>query len=337
LALFAPLLGGCGKKPPPPPAPTATPLPPAPQGRIVFTVKENLWVADANGSNLGQITFKTKAWFPSASSSGKLVLFWSPESETVQSLNLTSLDGGSLQRILAPEVQPLAGPARGHFLANPAAFTPDETGLVYAAGNRIWQTDLKGRNPLTLLTLADLATAACPQMSPDGAVLYYVSDQEKPGSLDFAVWKYDIAMRLGTKIMGEPGLTFGTLKLSAQGDKLAYTLSREGKANVGIFPLPAGPRSELTSDGRSYGAAFSPSGSSLLFVRDVPGQMSELHTISLQGRADSVSIPGLFGFAPAWSAAPGPSDEEALLEYELRRKGKAAPAMAASPSASPKK
>lgn len=316
------LLPACKEPPPPPPAPTATPGPPKAEGRIAFSFRGNLWIADSDGSHLEQLTMKTEVWFPSMSPSGKKVVFWSPHNKNQWSLNIMNIDGQGLTEIYSPKEDVLPSTVRGLFIGNYPSFTSNEESIVFASDNVLWKVDTSGLNLTTLGYARSGIRVLSPNMTADGKTVYYLSSESNG---EYSVWKLDLVSHLAVKLASLEGFTAGALRLSPKNSHLALTMSREGKANLAVYSLPSGPLSILTKDGGSYSPSFSPDGSKLIFTRDSPGGDVQIMRRRMKGDPKVEIIKGISGYSPLWSAVAGPSDKDAILQYEIRYKGKIDP------------
>lgn len=316
------LLPACKEPPPPPPAPTATPGPPKAQGRIAFSFRGDLWIADSNGSHLEQLTTKTEVWFPSMSPSGKKVVFWTPHNKNQWSLNVMDIDGRGLTEIYSPKEDVLPSAVRGLFIGNYPSFTADEESILFASDNVLWKVDSTGLNLTTLGYARSGVRVLSPNMTADGKTVYYLSSESNS---EYSVWKLDLVSHLAVKLASLEGFTAGALRLSPKSSHLALTMSREGKANLAIYSLPSGPLSILTKDGGSYSPSFSPDGSKLIFTRDSAEGDVQIMQRRMKGDIKDEIIQGISGYSPLWSAVAGPSDKDTLLQYEIRYKGKTDP------------
>ncbi|HYF62521.1 MAG TPA: hypothetical protein VD886_06880 [Herpetosiphonaceae bacterium] len=181
------------------PAPAALPIAPgagldpydpvlSPQGdRIVFGTlgDDNLYVVDADGSNLVQLTNERDNYAPAWSPDGRQIVFTSWITDATEPLDdeeagfyVVNADGSDLRRLPIP----------ADFVGTQAAWSPDGQTLAYtfypqgsSSGNEVVNTDiavinLDGSGFLRLNI--DLTGETSPAWSPDGSTIAYVVARE---------------------------------------------------------------------------------------------------------------------------------------------------------------
>ena len=160
----------------------------SPQGdRLVFSTfgDENLYVADADGSNLLRLTSERDNYAPAWSPDGRQIVFTSWSADATEPLDdeeagfyVINADGSGLRRLPIP----------ADLVGTDAAWSPDGQKLAYtfypqggSSGNDVTNTDiavinLDGSGFLRLNI--DLTGESDPAWSPDGSTIAYVVARE---------------------------------------------------------------------------------------------------------------------------------------------------------------
>lgn len=176
-----------------------------------------------------------------------------------------------------------------------------------------------------------------PAWRPDGKVLLYVRNARQGSKAASAIWRYDPTTKK-TSRFSQPGYT--EPGYSPDGRYLVAT--KTSTLGTDIVVLDARNANELlrvTTDGRSWGGAWSPDGTSIVFL-NLAGSTTDLHVATLTGAAtgnlavdtikpltefsglDTASRPAWWGPRPTPAPTPTPSSAPA---------GSAAPSASAVP------
>jgi len=155
------------------------------------------------------------------------------------------LESGEAHRVLEHASSNRAGP-----------FSPDGRWLVVTRSfstshQELWLLDLAGSEPPQLLTQADEeAIYQRPEWSPDGRILYCLSDFQRdlpaPARVDVTSGEL--------RYVVEPDVEVDETALDPSGRHLAYALNRDGDAEILVRNLSSG--SELSISGLPTGALY---------------------------------------------------------------------------------
>ena len=230
-------------------------------GKIMYAAvagtKEDLWIIDADGANLRQLTADSgNNWSPSPTADGRSIVFLSDRSGTPQ-LWLMDIDGGNQKRLKSAEPD------------EPTGTTPsvslDGKWVVYGGGwSGGWKSSIGGGKP------TQFTTESCDQttISPDGKTVLCVSD---------SFWRRHVGKEdLPTKVLDfDSGKVLKNLDVSSQvtwaPDSRAVTFVKTigGVSNIWAQPLTGGPPRPVTTFtfDRIFSYAWSRDGKQLAVVR----------------------------------------------------------------------
>jgi Tol biopolymer transport system component len=229
-----------------------------PGGRIVFTSyrSENpdLWITDADGSNLRQLTHgEGSNSDPTVSRDGRTIVFTSSRSGT-QSIWKMDIDGGNPVQL-----------TRNSFEFFPK-ITPDGKDVVYDRRmGGVFKVSLTGGEPIQLIPDPGYQ----PSVSPDGRLLAVTKRRvDPPGNyLDIlplaggpSIRQFDIPVLAMT---GTP------LSWTPDSKGVIFLDSRDGVGNLWLQPLAGGKPKQVTnfSSDRIYSFDWSPDGKQLVVAR----------------------------------------------------------------------
>ncbi|MGE5759779.1 MAG: protein kinase domain-containing protein, partial [Gemmatimonadota bacterium] len=173
-----------------------------------------------------------------------------------------------------------ANTARAWYLPTGHLVVARQDGSLYGA--RFDLTTLKtDGGAVPLLSGVQLEQGVVPELSiaDDGTMLYLPAD---PRGGDVRVVRVD---RQGRPVLLDPAwrANINTLALSADGRRLAVSIAAEGRTDLWVKQLDAGPLTRLTFSGTlNYRAAWEPGGRSLTYTSDQDGQ-SHLYRIRADG------------------------------------------------------
>lgn len=235
----------------------------APAGRIVFVRDSQIWVVNADGTGIEQLTTvqpanNEPAWDPT----GTRIVFVSQRDGNPE-IYVMNADGSGQQRLTrSSEVGPEAGNSR-------PAWSPDGTRIAFVTYREgqgdiyVMNADGTGQAPLTNSEFLENA----PAWSPDGTEIAFA----RPGpdfDLDIFVVGRDggEVTRLTTSAAHESLPSW-----SPDGSKIAFLRYENGRSPAGIFVMEGegGAPTEIVTDvSHEYGPAWSPDGRYIAFVRD---------------------------------------------------------------------
>lgn len=235
----------------------------SPTGRIVFVRDSQIWVMNADGTAIEQLTTaqpgnNEPAW----DRTGTQVVFVSHRDGNPE-IYVMNADGSDQQRLTrSSEVGPEAGDST-------PAWSPDGTRIAFVTYREgqgdiyVMNADGTGQVPLTTSEFLENA----PAWSPDGTEIAFA----RPGpdfDLDIFVVGRDggEVTRLTTSADHESLPSW-----SPDGSKIALLRYRNGRTPASIFVMDRGggsPREIVTDVSHEYGPAWSPDGRYIAFVRE---------------------------------------------------------------------
>ena len=172
-----------------------------------------------------------------------------------------------------------ANTARAWYLPTGHLVFARQDGSLYGA--RFDVATLKASGAVPLLSGVQLELGVVPEFSiaDDGTMLYLPAD---PRGGDVRVVRVD---RQGRPVVLDPDwrANINTLALSADGRRLAVSIAAEGRTDLWVKQLDAGPLTRLTFSGTlNYRAAWEPDGRSLTYTSDQDA-LSHLYRIRADG------------------------------------------------------
>ncbi len=227
-------------------------------GRIVFTSyrSENpdLWITDADGSNLRQLTHgEGSNSDPTVSRDGRTIVFTSSRSGT-QSIWKMDIDGGNPVQL-----------TRNSFEFFPK-ITPDGKDVVYDRRmGGVFKVSLTGGEPIQLIPDPGYQ----PSVSPDGKLLAVTKRRlDPPGNyLDILPLAGGPSIRqFNIPVLAMPGTP---LSWTPDSKGVIFLDSRDGVGNLWLQPLAGGKPKQVTnfSSDRIYSFDWSPDGKQLVVAR----------------------------------------------------------------------
>jgi Tol biopolymer transport system component/DNA-binding winged helix-turn-helix (wHTH) protein len=235
----------------------------SPDGEVVYVSSmsgnEDIWIMDADGKNLRQLTVDARNNnHPAVSSDGRYVAFVSDRTghEDVWRMEI---NGGNARQLTDN------GGSRPNY-------SPDGRWVVYASGDaagqsRISKLSVDGGNPIQLTN----HTSGRPSISPDGKqiVCGYFDDSDEQNSR----WKYAIIPFEGGEPVKmfeiPPTVPFSSRFIWSPDGTLTYIDQHNGVSNIWSQPVDGSPPKQLTNfkSGRIFEFAWSFDGKWLALAR----------------------------------------------------------------------
>jgi len=207
-----------------------------PDGRLVYSSRalgdEDLWIANADGTNPKRLTFGGVAIAPEVAPDGRTIYFGSERSGACHIWRM-DMDGNNASQV-----------THGHG-EQCAAATPDGKWLLYesfslAGPPSIWKMALPSGTPVRL---GDLKSASGPVVSPDGQwfSLNYEDQRFEPPT-GVGIMRLD---GTGFKPLDIPPT--GERRWSPDGKALYFAKTQQGTDNVWKLPLAGGAPVRVTN------------------------------------------------------------------------------------------
>ena len=279
--------GAPGRTPSPSAAPVVNPDVGI-EGRLVYAKVGNLWLHE--GTESRRLTSTGRDSQPTWSADGAWIYFIETRATTgrftvagverrydIHYPILTRIrpDGTAREALLSGLYR--SGPAKRstwfYFIRDPAV-SPDGTELALVSdgpdpttSNVVLQTLDVARHRLAKVGVPEQAPLGHqnPTWSPDGRYILYVKNGRQAARGLPTLWRYEVATKKNTALTG-PGYTQPWY--SADGRRIVAT--KTTSLGTDIVVLDARNGNELlrvTSDGQSWGGAWSPDGTQIVFLR----------------------------------------------------------------------
>lgn len=227
-----------------------------------------IWIMDADGSNLKQVTKSgTNDRWPQFSADGKKLVFMSRQDENWEIYSVNT-DGSNRARITQNKVTDLG-----------ASFSPDGKNITFTSV----RDDESGIADLYILNIDDKIpikvseNAYWPTWSPDGKSIAYAHIiNEKLAD----VWIYDVENKTAKAITQNSGSNFGA-KFSRDSKNIIFFSNRDGKFQIFTMKISGEEQINLKVDTSGDGNPnFSPDGKYILFSNN-PNDDADIYLFDL--------------------------------------------------------
>ncbi len=229
--------------------PTPTPVPPL--GNIIFTQGGHLVEFNLTTSETTPLTSgKSTEWFPKVSPKGDQVLYWSNAGSNVY--NLWSLNLGNSQRtqLTFNDLTELPSNEQNLLLNTSASWSSDGKTIIYTQDGDIWAMDSDGYNPKTILSGQ---VALCPNFSPDGKSVLYLSNLN---DLVYNLYLLNQSDKTIKKVTNYTDWNVGAPSFNTDGSKILFNLYRGDVTQVYTAKADGTDPINLTNNVRSLSPSF---------------------------------------------------------------------------------
>jgi Tol biopolymer transport system component len=291
----------------PPPVPTPTPV--VPPGSIVFVQRGHLVRLDLDSSQSTPLTSgKSTEWYPACSPKGDQVVYWSnavdsnsdSKSETgVYNLWKVNLDGSNRVQITYDETNSLKTSDQNLLVNDAPSWSFDGKKILYSLEGDIWMMDSDGYNPESVLLGH---SALCPQFSPDGKSIMFISNAD---DTVYNIWTVAIPDKSLKKLTAYTDWNVGSPSFSMDGKKILFNLYREDTTQVYTIDAADGTNPiNITNNNRSLCPKFAQNDRKILYCTYGTGDDVSLDIFMANNNgteSKSLNLEG--GASPSWAPA----------------------------------
>lgn len=218
---------GCKPKkeiaPPPPPIPTPVPA----SGNLIFIQRGHLVKLNLDDSQITPLTSgKSTEWFPACSPKSAEVIYWSNAEGGIYNLWKLNLDDNHRIQLTFDETNSLRTSDQNLLVNDAPSWSSDGKHILYTQDGDIWEMDPDGYNPETLLSGH---SALCPDFSPDGKTVIFISNSDDPVYNLFAL---NLSDRTIKKLTNYTDWNVGSSTFSSDGKKIIFNLYRADATQI---------------------------------------------------------------------------------------------------------
>jgi len=275
--------------------PTPTPVPPL--GNIIFTQGGHLVEFNLTTSETAPLTSgKSTEWFPKVSPKGDQVLYWSNADSNVY--NLWSLNLGNSQRtqLTFNDQTELPSNEQNLLLNTSASWSSDGKTIIYTQDGDIWAMDSDGYNPKTILSGQ---AALCPNFSPDGKSVLYLSNLN---DLVYNLYLLNQSDKTIRKVTNYTDWNVGAPSFSVDGSKILFNLYRGDVTQVYTAKADGTDPINLTNNVRSLSPSFGQGDKKIYYASYGPSGDSDLNIYVMSANGTDVkALTTDGGASPSWA------------------------------------
>jgi Tol biopolymer transport system component len=227
-----------------------------PDGKIVYISTAggppHVWIMEADGTGNKQLSSNDIANMHSTVSPDGRRIAWIASPKGVRNVWQMDIDGGNPRQL-----------TNGDGEWNPR-YSPDGKWLVYTAlPNSLWKVPLDGGSPTRLTN----GRSWQPSISPDGDLIAFNLLDEASGQWKIAIMRFEGGLPI--KVFDNLGGNYRRIVWTPDARAVAFTVYRDGVANIWAQPLEGGPPRRLTNfrDGLIFDFAWSRDGKQLALSR----------------------------------------------------------------------
>ncbi len=291
----------------PPPVPTPTPV--LPSGSVVFVQRGHLVRLDLDSSQTTPLTSgKSTEWYPACSPKDGQVVYWSNAVDTdsnsksdsgVYNLWKINLDGSNRVQLTFDETNSLKSGDQNLLVNDAPSWSFDGKKIIYSIEGDIWMMDSDGFNPETLLLDH---SALCPQFSPDGKSILFITDLDNNV---YNIWTMSLSDKSLKKLTAYTDWNVGSPSFSMDGRKILFNLYRSNTTQVyTIDAADGGNPVNITNDNRSLCPKFAQNDRKILYCSYGTGEDVALNIyLANNNGTESKNLNVEGGASPSWALA----------------------------------
>ncbi|HTA76131.1 MAG TPA: hypothetical protein VK791_03120 [bacterium] len=283
-------------------APTPTPTPIPVLGNVVFVQGGHLVEFNLSTSQITPLTSgKSTEWFPSVSPKGDEVLYWSNADATVYNLWKLNLINLQKTQLTFNDTDGLHPNEKNLLLNTAAAWSSDGKSVIYAQDGDIWAIDPDGFNPRTILAGH---SALCPNFSPDGKFVLYLSNSNDTVYNLYVLTQSDKTIK---KITDYTDWNVGSPSYSTDGTKILFNLYRADVTQLYTAKTDGTDPINLTNNVRSLSPRFGQGDKKIYYSAYGAGEDSELNIYVMSSNGTDVKeLTTNGGASPSWATTLAP-------------------------------
>jgi Tol biopolymer transport system component len=283
-------------------APTPTPTPVPVLGNVVFVQGGHLVEFNLSNSQITPLTSgKSTEWFPAVSPKGDEVIYWSNVDATVYNLWKLNLITSQRTQLTFNDTDGLHPNEKNLLLNTAAAWSSDGKSVIYAQDGDIWAIDTDGYNARTILAGH---SALCPNFSPDGKSVLYISSLNDSVYNLYVLTQSDKTIK---KITNYTDWNVGSPSYSTDGTKILFNLYRGDVTQLYTAKVDGTDPINLTNNVRSLSPRFGQGDKKIYYAAYGAGDDNGLNIYVMSSNGTDIKeLTTNGGASPSWGTTTVP-------------------------------